>query len=1185
MGKAKLEIRELIKGNLKTKIDRVWQIGKKEYHTFQESNDSSNQGTVHCETVERNLGWLIPDEEKQKIGQLGLFVLSAAACLHDVGKIPSEHTMHENHGRESMRIIVDDPRGFGLDEGEAWAVGCVVSAHDDGKLDEVREKVSISGEDVPVREFAAIFKLADMLDTNYERVPDSVLKIKYPDGNIPPKPTARKAIIGWDIDSQNHIILEAYPKNKIGEETAYTACAMMNEEISSVAPILRLLGYRAEFKLNIDPYRIEQGLITESRKDRAFLGMASFTEADASRFRGRDTDIQELLGCVTTYPITLLVGESGVGKTSLIQAGLFPKLNGWGWKYVWTRLFDDPAASIGKMVADKLLPPGRVAADASLIDTLRAVSAEHPGKKVLIAIDQFEDVLDSTDEELKNLAMSLLAVQTGTVISNLKVLIAFRGDLRVELDKRLFKRVAGSVRGLPSVDLVSLDRKGAEDVFIAGFEAAGVGLDPTLDEQNGKSLMEIVLDGIEEMRFYPPYIQMVGETLCKHADENGIVTRETYLKLGGVKQIIAEYLFNLLDEFGEQREDARKILIALVTSRGRKKSRIISDIADETGIVYEHVCSLLDDMVDMRMVGSLGDSEYEIIHDYFGEMVSKELMVPVDREMKTVWEQLEHAADAFSHRGVIIDSLLVVQAYMLREHLLNYIHSNKNVWEALLAAQLNRNGPAWFWLKGIDTNELLSAVFELCEHQDAKIRANAMEMIRDAYMSGNVASKDISFIRKMLKDADEDVQRVALEILKEFGSSEDIPLVKEMIMNEWNGWIAYEILKKFGGIDDLPFVREMLKYKHTHLHGYALEALKVLGSNNLQFVRDMLKDDNELVREAALRALGELGNSDDIPIIREMLNDDYENVRKAALEALKVRISNNPQFARDMLEYDDISVRVAALEALKEFGDSDDIPIIREMLEYDDIYVQVAALKALKEFGSSDDIRIIREMLNDYDGYVRIFASDTIEALSDSSRIQYFRKSIEDWPGDVTALNALKKLGGSDDLPLIRKALKNAYGPEPEETWHIYRTAYETFETLVGREDISVIQDMLKNGGRGERIAAVGAFKKIGSCDDLPFIREMLNEENEEVKMAALVILKKFGSSDDLPLIRKMLKDSEGEMQKDLLIVIKVLGTADDLDLLAEDALDPGTDVSLIVGTLIALDKRLYCPYNSSKIS
>jgi len=1084
MGKAKLEIRELIKGDLKTKIERVWQIGEKEYHPFQESKDSSHQGTVHCETVERNLGWLIPDEEKHEIGQFGLFVLSAAACLHDVGKVPLEYVMHDDHGRESMRRIVDNPKDFGLDDGEALAVGWVVSAHNDGKLNKLPEKVSISGEDVPVREFAAIFKLADMLDTNYERVPDSVLKMRYPDGNIPPKLTARKAITGWDIDSQNHIILKAYPKDEIGEETAYTACTLMNEEISSVATTLCLLRYPAEFKLNINPYRIEQGLITESRKDRAFLGMASFTEADASRFRGRGADTQELLGYVTTYPITRLVGESGVGKTSLIQAGLFPKLNGWGWKYVWTRQFDDPAASIGRMVANALLPPGRMAADTSLIDTLRAVSAEHPGKKVLVAIDQFEDVLDSTDGELANILRSLLAIQTGTIIPNLKVLIAFRGDLRVELDKRMFKDVVGSACVLPSVGIVSLDRKGAEDAFIAGFKAAGVGLDATPDEQNGKSLMGIVLDDIEEIRFYPPYIQMVGETLCKHADEYGIVTREAYLKLGGVKQIIAEYLFNLLDKFGEHKEDARKILTTLVTSKGTKKFRTIRDITNETGIVYAQVQSLLDDMVDMRMVRSLGGGEYEIIHDYFGEMVSKELMDPVDKEIKTVLEQLEHAVDAFYHRGVLIDPSLMFQAYLLRGRLLNYIRSNKNVWNALLVAQLSGNGPAWFWLKDINTNELLPVVFELCEHRHAEIRANAVEMIRGAYISGSVTSKNLSFIRKtMLKDSD--------------------------------------------------------KY-----------------------------------------------------------------VRQAAFEVLRLLISNNPQFVSEMLEDDDSSVRIAALEVIKEIGSSEDLPILTEVLKDDNSSVRIAALKVLKEIGSSEDIPLLIGMLKDCDSRVREAALNAIEPLLIRGDISLIRKRLKVYDHDVIALDALKKLGNHDDLPLLRKVLGTGCGDI--DLHDVCDTAAETFKALVGREDISLVQDMLQStfcwyerqvaievfkkiANRDDipfiremlnmrhpevKIAALEIIKELGSGEDIPFIREMLNEADGEVKIAALEILKKIGSSDDVPLIIKMLKDNDGTVRKALLDVIKVLGTEDDLDLFAENA-----------PIVIALDKRLYCPYTPSKIS
>ncbi|MHC1574626.1 MAG: HEAT repeat domain-containing protein, partial [Candidatus Methanogasteraceae archaeon] len=239
-------------------------------------------------------------------------------------------------------------------------------------------------------------------------------------------------------------------------------------------------------------------------------------------------------------------------------------------------------------------------------------------------------------------------------------------------------------------------------------------------------------------------------------------------------------------------------------------------------------------------------------------------------------------------------------------------------------------------------------------------------------------------------------------------------------------------------------------------------------------------------------------------------------------------------------------------------------------------------------FSSAQDIpTIFRAMLNSDDWCVRMFASDTIELLRDSPDIQYFRETLKDSSCDATvpdtlgkfanALNVLKKLGNSEDLSLIRDVLEDECRLD---AWAVHITTCKTFEALVDRENIPLVMDMLKNGGYYARQAAIVAFKKIGSCDDLPFIREMLKGVTEEVKVAALEILKEFGSSDDLPLIRKMLKDSGGGMQKALLDVISVLGTEDDLDLLVEYVRDPGKDASLVVETLIALDRRLYSPYN-----
>ena len=55
-------------------------------------------------------------------------------------------------------------------------------------------------------------------------------------------------------------------------------------------------------------------------------GLSAFDEAAQRFFHGRDDESTELLRLVGQAPLTVLFGKSGLGKTSLVQAGLFPRL-------------------------------------------------------------------------------------------------------------------------------------------------------------------------------------------------------------------------------------------------------------------------------------------------------------------------------------------------------------------------------------------------------------------------------------------------------------------------------------------------------------------------------------------------------------------------------------------------------------------------------------------------------------------------------------------------------------------------------------------------------------------------------------------------------------------------------------------------------------------------------------------
>ncbi|WP_284616722.1 WD40 repeat domain-containing protein [Aquabacterium humicola] len=60
--------------------------------------------------------------------------------------------------------------------------------------------------------------------------------------------------------------------------------------------------------------------------DNPWPGLAAYDEDSSSYFKGRRSEKLELLRLVTQFPHVALYGKSGLGKSSLLQAGLFPLL-------------------------------------------------------------------------------------------------------------------------------------------------------------------------------------------------------------------------------------------------------------------------------------------------------------------------------------------------------------------------------------------------------------------------------------------------------------------------------------------------------------------------------------------------------------------------------------------------------------------------------------------------------------------------------------------------------------------------------------------------------------------------------------------------------------------------------------------------------------------------------------------
>ena len=865
--KSKESLREAVRRldeRLWHQLEEVWRLAEEGVQDAQRSRDGHQQGTPHCRAVEENLAALISDDWKgTRFTATDLFLLSAAAALHDTGKAGDSP---DDHGHVSMWEVRDRAVTFGLDDGQAEVVGWIARAHNDGDLEVLPAgPVPLGVAEVNLRPLAALFKLADALHTDYRRVSRQVVELGGKQAEDNPKTRFRLRVRGWVFDDQGRIELYAVPKDWDDVAVVHIGFEKTRQELEPVVPALRDAGFPWELALRSDETDLEHEarleVEAEERVEQAFVGMDYFAEADAPRFKGRDDDARALWKRVMAVPVTLLVGESGVGKTSLIYAGLFPLLHQAPWRTACIRPLDDPDRFVVRDLWRALPelesePSTGVAITEALARACRAVG----DRKLLVVLDQFEDVAHvALPEMLGGVRRALVAVQAGR-FRNLRLLVSYRADAEAVVGP-LFQEVAGSDRGLPRTYLQPLSRAGARAGLEAGFAQAQVGVsDP--------GLLDVIADALEVQTstagVYPPYVQMVGETLCRAArdESESILAEELYREMGGCEGIIGRYLVEQLDKFGEWKEAARQVLVALVRSTGVKGQRPFEELQGETGLDTERLAQALAGLVDRRMVRHLGGGEYEIVHDHLASLVDREIVSAQERELKELQEFLELRARVYARHPVLLQPMDMARLYGVREQ----ISPTDEQMRLLLYSCLSEQGPAWFWLRDAPKARVVPLL------RDALARPNPSLRRNTALALGQVAGRDaIPDLREMLKDEGEGVREAAAEALA-------------------------QILQQMGQ-DEIPDLREMLKDRDRHVREAAEEALaqilQQIERDAIPDLREMLKDGDGVMRRAAAEALVKVAGRDEVPDLREMLKDGDRHMREAAAQALQELVAEN----------------------------------------------------------------------------------------------------------------------------------------------------------------------------------------------------------------------------------------------------------------------------------------------------
>lgn len=188
--------------------------------------------------------------------------------------------------------------------------------------------------------------------------------------------------------------------------------------------------------------------------DSPYRGLAAFEERDAPFFFGREAITTEVLDrmsqCLADRMIVVVSGVSGAGKSSLLRAGVIPRIRGAGLasapgSAAWPCLVFTPGAAPLDALAVRTATLARtdaatvrrvMRADPSALALVaRQAALAQPGpidRRLLLVVDQFEQIFRCSDEEQRAFVTALHAVATvgheAEQIPAAMVVLAVRSD-------------------------------------------------------------------------------------------------------------------------------------------------------------------------------------------------------------------------------------------------------------------------------------------------------------------------------------------------------------------------------------------------------------------------------------------------------------------------------------------------------------------------------------------------------------------------------------------------------------------------------------------------------------------------------------------------------------------------------------------------------------------------------------
>ncbi|MGD1806705.1 tetratricopeptide repeat protein, partial [Dapis sp. BLCC M126] len=410
-----------------------------------------------------------------------------------------------------------------------------------------------------------------------------------------------------------------------------------------------------------------------------YRGLFHFGPNDAEFFFGREVFIEELFQATQNRNFIPVLGASGSGKSSVVLAGLVPKLQNEGhWKFTHFRPSegDDPFHALALALVPLFMP--ELFGDAKLKETskiakslrnevyplsyvLTEIQHKYPTDRVLLIADQFEEIYTpSVDREIRRSFLDTLLGSFQSSPSHSQYNPVLVATMRVDFSENalsyapfadLFRKSDVKIRSMNHDELSEVIEKPAEKLGVT-FEVG---------------LAERILDDVEDEPGNLPLLEFALTELWKQR-KGKLLTHAAYQHIGKVQGALARHADQNYDKLSAtEKKQARRIFIQLVHPEEGQDTRRRATKAELGEANWEFVKQLADNRLVVTSQNVANQETVEVVHEAlirnWGEFRQ---WMKEDRSFRVWQERLRLAMDQWEKmqrdEGALLRGKLLTEA-------------------------------------------------------------------------------------------------------------------------------------------------------------------------------------------------------------------------------------------------------------------------------------------------------------------------------------------------------------------------------------------------------------------------------------------------------------------------------------------------------------------------------------------